>query len=40
MPWDNPYDENGNARSFKTAEGIWSKDKINPIQAAKFRTQH
>jgi TonB-linked SusC/RagA family outer membrane protein len=35
MPWDNPYDENGNARSFKTAEGIWSKDKINPIQAAE-----
>jgi TonB-linked SusC/RagA family outer membrane protein len=35
MPWDNPYDENGNARSFKTAEGIWSKDKINPIQAAQ-----
>ena len=35
MPWDNPYDANGNARSFKTAEGIWSKDKINPIQAAQ-----
>ncbi len=35
MPWDNPYDENGNARSFKTAVGIWSKDKINPIQAAQ-----
>ncbi len=35
MPWDNPYDENGIARSFKTAEGIWSKDKINPIQAAE-----
>ena len=35
MPWDNPYDENGNARSFKTAEDIWSKDKINPIQAAE-----
>ncbi len=35
MPWDNPYDEFGNARSFKTAEGIWSKDKINPIQAAE-----
>ncbi|MFN8255028.1 MAG: SusC/RagA family TonB-linked outer membrane protein [Bacteroidales bacterium] len=35
MPWDNPYDENGNPRSFKTAEGIWSKDKINPIQAAE-----
>jgi len=35
MPWDDPYDENGNARSFKTAEGIWSKDKINPIQAAE-----
>ena len=35
MPWDNPYDENGIVRSFKTAEGIWSKDKINPIQAAK-----
>jgi TonB-linked SusC/RagA family outer membrane protein len=35
MPWDNPYDENGKARSFKTAEGIWSKDKINPIQAAE-----
>ncbi len=34
MPWDNPYDENGNPRSFKEAEGIWSKDKINPIQAA------
>ena len=35
MPWDNPFDENGKARSFKTAEGIWSKDKINPIQAAE-----
>lgn len=35
MPWDDPYDENGKARSFKTAEGIWSKDKINPIQAAE-----
>lgn len=36
MPWDNPYDENGNARSFKTAEDvIWSKDKINPVQAAQ-----
>jgi TonB-linked SusC/RagA family outer membrane protein len=34
MPWDDPYDENGNPRSFKNAEGIWSKDKINPIQAA------
>ena len=33
MPWDNPYDAKGNARSFKNAEGIWSKDKINPIQA-------
>ena len=36
MPWDDPYDANGNARSFKTAEDvIWSKDKINPIQAAQ-----
>lgn len=35
MPWDDPYDENGKVRSFKTASGIWSKDKINPIQAAK-----
>lgn len=35
MPWDNPYDATGKARSFKTAEGIWSKDKINPIQAAE-----
>lgn len=35
MPWDNPYDQHGNARSFKTAEGIWSKDKINPIQSAE-----
>jgi TonB-linked SusC/RagA family outer membrane protein len=34
MPWDDPYDENGKPRSFKTAEGIWSKDRINPIQAA------
>jgi TonB-linked SusC/RagA family outer membrane protein len=34
MPWDNPYDANGKPRSFKNAEGIWSKDKINPIQAA------
>jgi TonB-linked SusC/RagA family outer membrane protein len=34
MPWDDPYDEDGNPRSFKDAEGIWSKDKINPIQAA------
>jgi TonB-linked SusC/RagA family outer membrane protein len=35
MPWDDPYDENGNPRSFKEAEGIWSKDKINPIQSAE-----
>ena len=35
MPWDNPYDEDGKARSFKGADGIWSKDKINPIQAAE-----
>lgn len=35
MPWDNPYDANGNPRSFKTADGIWSKDKINPIFAAE-----
>ena len=35
MPWDNPYDKNGKPRSFKNAEGIWSKDKINPIQAAE-----
>jgi TonB-linked SusC/RagA family outer membrane protein len=35
MPWDDPYDEAGKVRSFKTAEGIWSKDKINPIQAAQ-----
>jgi TonB-linked SusC/RagA family outer membrane protein len=34
MPWDNPYDANGKPRSFKNADGIWSKDKINPIQAA------
>ena len=34
MPWDNPYDANGKPRSFKNASGIWSKDKINPIQAA------
>lgn len=34
MPWDNPYDSLGNPRSFKNATGIWSKDKINPIQAA------
>ena len=34
MPWDDPYDENGKPRSFKNADGIWSKDKINPIQAA------
>jgi TonB-linked SusC/RagA family outer membrane protein len=34
MPWDNPYDADGKPRSFKNAEGIWSKDKINPIQAA------
>jgi TonB-linked SusC/RagA family outer membrane protein len=34
MPWDNPYDAKGNPRSFKTADGIWSKDKINPIYAA------
>ena len=34
MPWDTPYDAKGNARSFKNADGIWSKDKINPIQAA------
>ncbi len=35
MPWDDPYDENGKARSFKNADSIWSKDKINPIQAAE-----
>ncbi|NMC40180.1 MAG: SusC/RagA family TonB-linked outer membrane protein, partial [Bacteroidales bacterium] len=35
MPWDDPYDANGKVRSFKTADNIWSKDKINPIQAAE-----
>ena len=25
MPWDDPYDENGKARSFKTAEGIYGQ---------------
>jgi TonB-linked SusC/RagA family outer membrane protein len=35
MPWDNPYNEDGTARSFKIADGIWSKDKINPIQSAE-----
>ena len=35
MPWDNPYDSTGAARSFKNDESIWSKDKINPIQAAE-----
>lgn len=35
MPWDNPYDSTGIPRSFKNADGIWSKDKINPIQAAE-----
>jgi len=34
MPWDSPYDAKGNPVSFKTADGIWSKDKINPIQSA------
>jgi len=34
MPWDSPYDAKGNPMSFKEASGIWSKDKINPIQAA------
>ncbi|HVN58013.1 MAG TPA: SusC/RagA family TonB-linked outer membrane protein [Bacteroidales bacterium] len=34
MPWDNPYDSTGKPRSFKNADGIWSKDKINPVQAA------
>ncbi|MBN2347980.1 MAG: SusC/RagA family TonB-linked outer membrane protein [Bacteroidales bacterium] len=35
MPWDNPYDSDGEARSYKNDETIWSKDKINPIQAAE-----
>jgi TonB-linked SusC/RagA family outer membrane protein len=35
MPWDNPYNSDGTPRSFKTAQNIWSKDKINPIQAAE-----
>ncbi|HEX3008793.1 MAG TPA: SusC/RagA family TonB-linked outer membrane protein, partial [Bacteroidales bacterium] len=35
MPWDSPYDKDGNVRSFKTANNIWSKDKINPVQAAE-----
>lgn len=35
MPWDNPYDSNGSIRSFKNAGNIWSKDKINPLQAAE-----
>lgn len=34
MPWDSPYDANGQPVSFKATTGIWSKDKINPIQAA------
>lgn len=37
MPWDDPYDNDGNIRSFKSPEttGIWSKDKVNPLQAAE-----
>jgi TonB-linked SusC/RagA family outer membrane protein len=37
MPWDDPYDSNGNVRSFKSPStaGIWSKDRVNPIQAAE-----
>lgn len=32
MPWDNPYDENGEPRYVDgTSTGWWSRDKINPL---------
>jgi TonB-linked SusC/RagA family outer membrane protein len=32
MPWDNPYDEDGNVRYIDgNTEGWWSRDKINPL---------
>ncbi|MFA6592645.1 MAG: SusC/RagA family TonB-linked outer membrane protein [Bacteroidales bacterium] len=33
LPWDSPYDENGNVRTFADAEGLWMRDKVNPLLA-------
>ena len=36
MPWDNPYDENGEARYVDgTTQDWWSRDKINPLHTVE-----
>ncbi|MCI2082974.1 MAG: SusC/RagA family TonB-linked outer membrane protein [Bacteroidales bacterium] len=33
LPWDSPYDENGDLRKFSESTGIWMRDKVNPLLA-------
>ncbi|MFA6677358.1 MAG: SusC/RagA family TonB-linked outer membrane protein [Bacteroidales bacterium] len=33
IPWDNPYDVDGNVRPFADADDVWNRDKINPLLA-------
>lgn len=33
IPWDSPYDSNGKLRKFSQSEGIWMRDKVNPLLA-------
>lgn len=33
LSWDSPYDENGSLIHFSNADGIWMRDKINPLWA-------
>lgn len=33
LPFDSPYDEEGNLRHFAESEGIWMRDKVNPLLA-------
>lgn len=33
LPFDSPYDSEGNLRKFAGATGIWARDKVNPLLA-------
>ena len=33
LPWDSPYDSEGNTRTFADADDIWMRDAINPLLA-------
>lgn len=33
IPWDSPFDSQGNLRKFSQSKGIWMRDKVNPLLA-------